>query len=436
MCYVLSFYAYLLSSFIIVFLLLLDLLSMCFHSLPVLFICILASTPLVLATSPTMPFPNIPFSEFSEFINSQFSSGISLATVLTLVFSLMENPEFLNQHGRQQHSQMPGESRWTNTSWINIFSKLLLGVRLRHAWHELYTTQDGIYLDDNTPHTTSSVSLLSQKLDAMISLLKLNAFNTSGKLRHRRRPVDSKAIEPIHLICPSTYQCDNMSCSEYSLTQKTSYAQVPHVALHRGSSVCNYAWVLAGHCSRCDTSYYADHDRRWNPDRQEFYDCQVNSAKYLKLGKDVWADRIFTNSVVNAVYSFHASTSAFAEFYNEAFHPSLKMTLRLVWQAFIQETTRMVATDSKVNLMVPESSAISVLTDLAFSTLGADGKITAADGHACGECSHLQHFGPEEQHLDPQDYDPVNMCVVDGIIMAPTVCTIFISQMNRLLKWY
>ena len=99
MCYLLSFYAYLLSSFIIVFLLLLDLLSMCFHSLPVLFICILASTPLVLATSPTMPFPNIPFSEFSEFINSQFSSGISLATVLTLVFSLMENPEFLNQHG-------------------------------------------------------------------------------------------------------------------------------------------------------------------------------------------------------------------------------------------------------------------------------------------------------------------------------------------------
>ena len=96
----------------------------------------------------------------------------------------------------------------------------------------------------------------------------------------------------------------------------------------------------------------------------------------------------------------------------------------------------MVATDSKVNLMVPESSAISVLTDLAFSTLGADGKITAVDGHACGECSHLQHFGPEEQHLDPQDYDPVNMCVVDGIIMAPTVCTIFISQMNRLLKWY
>ena len=76
------------------------------------------------------------------------------------------------------------------------------------------------------------------------------------------------------------------------------------------------------------------------------------------------------------------------------------------------------------------------LTDLAFSTLGADGKITAANGHACGECSHLQHFGPEGQHLDPQDYDPVNMCVVDGIVMAPTVCTIFISQMNRLLKWY
>lgn len=400
---------------------------MCCHSLALLLLCVLVSTPLVLATSPTMPFPDIPFSDFSDFITSQFSPDISLATVLVLVFSLVENPEFLNLHGRQQTSGIPGESIHTNTSWINIFSKLLLDVRLRHARDELYTSQDGIYLDNDTPHTTNSISLLSRKLNTMIALLKLNAFNTTGTLRHRRRPVDTKVIEPVHLICPSIYQCDNMSCSKYSLTQKMAYTQVPHVALHRGTSVCNYAWVLAGHCSRCNTSYYADHDRRWDPDRQEFYDCHVNSARYLKLGNNVWADRVFTSSVVNAVYSFHASTSAFAEFYNEAFQPTSKMTLRLVWQAFVQETTWMIATDSKVNLMVPENSAIDVLSDLAFSTLGADGKITAADGHACDECSHLQRFGPGEQHLNPQDYAPVRMCVVDGIVMAPTVCTFFLS---------
>ena len=36
----------------------------------------------------------------------------------------------------------------------------------------------------------------------------------------------------------------------------------------------------------------------------------LNSAKYIKLGGNLWADRLFTSSVINAMYSFHASASA------------------------------------------------------------------------------------------------------------------------------
>ena len=59
--------------------------------------------PIVSAAPSTQPFPDIPFSIFSEFVQETFGSKISLATVLVLLFSMTENPELLNLHARQQH---------------------------------------------------------------------------------------------------------------------------------------------------------------------------------------------------------------------------------------------------------------------------------------------------------------------------------------------
>jgi hypothetical protein len=69
----------------------------------------LAALPLVSATPSSSPFPNIPFSVFSEFIEAQFSSKISLATVLVILFTLTENTDLLNLHARQQNPKEPGE---------------------------------------------------------------------------------------------------------------------------------------------------------------------------------------------------------------------------------------------------------------------------------------------------------------------------------------
>lgn len=372
-----------------------------------------------------MPFPDIPFHDFADFIQLNFSADITLSTVLTLLFTLTQNPEFLNLHGRQQHSKLQGESSHDITGWMKVLSRLLLGVRLRETRQELFSFAEGIILTESQNYTTASVSTLSRKLNHMITLLRLNTFKPNGKLRHRRRAISHDTIQPIHLICPQAHQCETLSCSAYGLTQNTQFAQIPRVTLLKGSDVCNFAFVLSGHCSRCNTTYYADHDRAWNNTEQRYDQYLLNSAVYLKLGQSTWADRTFTNSVVNATYSFHASPSAFADYWNESHgrQASAKLTRRHIWQAFIAETVRMVAQDDGTNLSVPSNSNIDDITTAAFDALGSGGIIKAAQGHACDECSHAQKFGPNEQHLDPSDYKPVSMCVVDGIVMAPTVCT-------------
>ena len=45
----------------------------------------------------------------------------------------------------------------------------------------------------------------------------------------------------------------------------------------------------------------------------------LNSAKYLKIGQSLWVDQVFLNAVVNAMFSFHALTSAYKEFCNNSF---------------------------------------------------------------------------------------------------------------------
>ena len=84
----------------------------------------------------------------------------------------------------------------------------------------------------------------------------------------------------------------------------------------------------------------------------------------------------------------------------------------------------MVAQDFEHNLSTPTNSSIDDLCISAFQALGSGGIIKAAEGHECDECSHPQKFGPNDAHLDPNDYSPVTMCVVDGIVMAPTVSSL------------
>ena len=92
------------------------------------------------------------------------------------------------------------------------------------------------------------------------------------------------------------------------------------------------------------------------------------------------------------MYSFHASASAYTGFWNSSYgavngETVAKITRRQVWQAFIQESIRMVAVESKINLEIRDGLSISDKTKQAFAKLGNQGIIPLAKGHTCRECS-------------------------------------------------
>jgi hypothetical protein len=73
--------------------------------------------PSVSAAPQTQPFPDVPFKVFSTFIEDIFGPKISLATVLLVLFSMIENPELLSLHARQQHPS-EGENKTPASGWI------------------------------------------------------------------------------------------------------------------------------------------------------------------------------------------------------------------------------------------------------------------------------------------------------------------------------
>ena len=81
------------------------------------------------------------------------------------------------------------------------------------------------------------------------------------------------------------------------------------------------------------------------------------------------------------MYSFHASASAFMEFWNNSFHSEhvLKISCWQVWQAFVQESVRSIAATSNINLELQDGLAVDDVTKEAFSLLGMNGIIHVAD---------------------------------------------------------
>src|ERR1700679_1134017 len=84
-----------------------------------------AFLPCVMASQTTTPFPEIKFRVFSDFISSTFNYNISLATVLVVFFSLIENPELLNLHARQKNSQLSSENSKISSAWIRALCRQL-----------------------------------------------------------------------------------------------------------------------------------------------------------------------------------------------------------------------------------------------------------------------------------------------------------------------
>ncbi|KAF8869978.1 hypothetical protein BD779DRAFT_1479291 [Infundibulicybe gibba] len=186
----------------------------------------------------------------------------------------------------------------------------------------------------------------------------------------------------------------------------------------------------------------------------------------------------FSNAVISGMYSFHASASAYTEYWNNSFgsmdSSKVWVTRRQIWQAFVQESIRSIASMSKINLELKDQLPIKEVTVGAFSILGEKGRIRSAQGHECSECTQpykekpefipqqdpaalvgvdenqrvpglesgnpivaTESYSPEDNNMDVDsdmdmdvdiDHAPVKMVVMDGIAMGPTIWIIIVVE--------
>ena len=429
-------------------------------------ILLLGFLPVVSAKPEHDVFSDITFRAFSEFVESHFSSRISLGAVLVVLFTTTSNTDLLNLHARQQNPKSD-ESAQVISGWIKALARAL-DERLGEDTNRLFKKSEkkSDLRDSRVQHE------IAIKLDGLSKLLNLYPYNAEGQLQKPLKPTSKKDIEPALVICPAVMECQTITCKSRALIQDTRDRDVPRVTLVKDSRIYDNVHVLSARCTCCKTKYYADHESsNSNGTRMRFY---LNSAKYLKIGQSVWVDRIFSGAVVNGIYSFHASSSAFAEFWNDTFWytqktQSRKITRRQVWHAFVQESIRSVAHASKYDLEVKDGLPIESLVKEAYNILGEKGVIRSAENHFCSECTHkfkqtadviteddpAAIIGIDENHAipvltgedaelaiedaaqardnarhamdvdsspSPVEESPVKLVVLDGVVMGPKHC--------------
>jgi len=305
----------------------------------ILFLVIIMSgfLPVVSANPEYNAFPDITFKVFNDFIQGHFGSHISLATVLTLVFSLTSNPDLLNLHAHQQHPKAQGEIHQSNSGWIKALAHALEN-RLENATDSLFRSEE-VKSRLSDEQVTNSIGV---KLDSLSKILDLHPYTKRGVFRGQLKPISDKDIEPVHVICPVSVECETVKCQSHAILKQTRERDTPKAILIKGTKIYESVPVLAGQCPQCQTGYHADHECSHNAENT-WMKLYLNSAKYLKVGQNIWVDHTFSGAVLNGIYNFHASVTAFAEFWNMSFWStqwtnSRKVSCCQVWQAFIQES--------------------------------------------------------------------------------------------------
>lgn len=87
-------------------------------------ILLIGFLPTVSAKPEHTVFSDITFRAFSEFVESHFSSRISLAAVLVVLFTTTSNTDLFNLHARQQNP-ISGESGQPISGWIKALARAL-----------------------------------------------------------------------------------------------------------------------------------------------------------------------------------------------------------------------------------------------------------------------------------------------------------------------
>src|SRR6266550_4677191 len=410
---------------------------------------LLACFPMVSAAE-EQQFPDIKFDVFSKFIQTTFDDRITLATVMMLLLTMTENVDLLSLHGRQQNAIFQEENSTVATGWIKALARQVMK-RLE---------KKPLVLESSKMTSDQKIRVLGLNLDALAKLLKLHPYNKKGKFKGKMKPVSKAEIQPVHVISPEAVVCETGTCNPRSLVQFTRARDVPLVTLIKNFSVYQSVPVLCGECPECNTLYYADHERAPAEQPDEYDRVYLNSAKYIKIGKNLWVDRLFTSAVLSGFYNFHTSAATYATFWNSISHtmPGVaNLSRRHIWQAFVQGSIRFIASKEGMNLTIDDKLPIDQVTREAFDGLGNNGIISDSLEHSCDECTqkykaraefipnadHSATFGMEDVDVNvtavegsvgnvESENGIVKMIVVDGIVMGHTVSSIVMHEENRL----
>ncbi|KAF8814413.1 hypothetical protein BYT27DRAFT_7082358 [Phlegmacium glaucopus] len=331
-------------------------------------ICLFLPTVTAMPNVEKQSFSDLTFKVFSEFILSHFSSQVSLATVLVLLFTMTENPELLSLHARQQNPVYDEENTVQVSSWMKALAKAIT-YQLEEETQTLFKRSERPFNEDQIAFS------LGKKLDSLAKLLGLFPYNKKGKFKGKLKSVSHDEIEPVLVICPDAIVCQSLKCNPCSLQQYTRDRDIPKVNLIKGRKNFQNVPVLTGRCPSCKTTYSADHER-FIDDGGDWNRLYLNSAKYLKVGQSTWVDREFSNAVLSGMYSFHASAAAYTEYWNNSFGTAkVKVTQRQIWQSFVQESICTISAASNLDLELKDKLNIEDVTIEAFSCLGEKGFI-------------------------------------------------------------
>jgi len=181
------------------------------------------------ATSPVQqqPFPSIPFSTFSNTIQTTFGSNISCATVLAVSFTLFE---VLNLHFCQQQQIYGDENKSQISGWIIALINALVD-KLGNKQTETLFSENELAQE---PDKKAKVDLLAGKLDKLAGCLKLSTFDEKGNYKIKLLPLSQ--IEPAYVIFPPSFACQTQDCSPRSLHQCSRDDSTHYFSLYKSHS--------------------------------------------------------------------------------------------------------------------------------------------------------------------------------------------------------
>jgi hypothetical protein len=181
-----------------------------------------AFLPCANASQPTTPFPEIKFSVFNQFISSTFNSNISLATVLMVFFTLIENPELLNLHARQKNPQLSSENSIISSAWMRALCRQMKDHLPDNGFVRLFKK------NEFTSETWEDD--LSKKLDGFAECLGLTPYR-NGLFHKKLLPISQKSIQPEYIICPLDMECTKSGCHGRHIFMSTKKSDIPIVTL-------------------------------------------------------------------------------------------------------------------------------------------------------------------------------------------------------------